>query len=164
MAEWVHVKDGIIDEYHGALPKSWKNISGLDKGDEDFLLSHGWYRVEKQYQSYDDDTQKIDGYNYQILSNKVVESLNIVNLTTEEISNKYEKIKQNFFNYLRTERNIRLEKSDWTQVNDLIDIKGQEWVNLWKNYRQDLRELPSKYENTTDYNISNIVWPNIPRV
>lgn len=163
MAEWVHVQNGVIDEYHGALPKSWRNISGLNLCDDAFLLSLGWYKVEKEYQSYDVNTQRVDGYDYQILSDRVVESLIIVNLTEEEISVLNEKNKQNFFGYLRTERNARLEKSDWTQVNDLLDIKGQEWANLWKNYRQELRELPSKYENTTNYNTSSIVWPVTPR-
>lgn len=162
MAEWVHIKDGVIDEYHGALPKSWKNISGLDKGDELFLLSHGWYRVEKQYQSYNEETQKVDSCVYEILSDRVIERLNIVDLTAEEISNTIEEKKRFFFNTLRSERNSRLSRSDWTQVNDLIDIKGENWVNLWKQYRQELRELPSKYENSTDYDVSHIVWPNVP--
>lgn len=53
---------------------------------------------------------------------------------------------------LRTERDNRLTRSDWTQVADApVDSE------VWAAYRQALRDLP---QNTTDP--SNPEWPNEP--
>lgn len=162
MAEWVLVENNIIKEYHGTLPKSWKNISGLDKSDNSFLLSQGWYRVEKNYQSFDPNVYEIIGYEYEILPNCVVETLKLRAFTEEDINKKNKEKQDNFFNTLRSTRNQLLMKSDWTQMLDLQAIKSQEWINSWKIYRQNLRDLPTEYENVENYNLDNINWPIEP--
>ena len=48
---------------------------------------------------------------------------------------------------LRSARNIELSLTDWTQLPDVQ--LSQQAVNEWKQYRQDLRDLPSK--NLTAY-------------
>jgi hypothetical protein len=56
---------------------------------------------------------------------------------------------------LRTERNTKLTACDWTQFRDSpLTIDKQD---LWVNYRQALRDLPS---NTTDP--TNVSWPAPP--
>lgn len=162
MAEWVYVEGNEIKEYHGALPKSWKNISGLDKANDAFLLSQGWYRVEKQYQTFDENAQENVGYNYEILSDRVVESLKLRTLTEEDINNRNQRKKDNFFNSLRSQRNRLLAESDWTQVVDLQNSKSVDWIDLWKSYRQQLRDLPAKYENDNNYDYSSVMWPSTP--
>ena len=58
-------------------------------------------------------------------------------------------------NVLRTERDTKLERSDWTQLPDaqLTDAKKTEWAT----YRQKLRDLPA---TETDY--ANPTWPTEP--
>ena len=58
-------------------------------------------------------------------------------------------------NGLRTVRDTKLERSDWTQLPDaqLTDSKKAEWVT----YRQALRDLPA-----TESDPSNPTWPTEP--
>ena len=162
MAEWVYVENNKIKEYHGSLPKSWRNISGLDKADMTYLNNIGWFQVEKNHASYDENQYKSDGYEYQISSNRVVETIKLIRLTDQEINEKNQRKREEFYNYLRQERNRRLVESDWTQVLDLQSIKSSQWIDAWKTYRQNLRDLPSKYENEQNYNTSTIDWPQEP--
>ena len=65
---------------------------------------------------------------------------------------------------LRDERNILLAQSDWTQLKDIdLDIIRE---RNWKNYRQALRDLPSKstpklYSNG-NLDMSSVNWPDKP--
>lgn len=60
--------------------------------------------------------------------------------------------------YLRFVRDEGLKESDWTQMPDspLSDSKKTEWAI----YRQELRDLPTKYSNKD--NIDTIVFPSKP--
>ena len=59
---------------------------------------------------------------------------------------------------IRQTRNDLLIASDWTQVNDspLTDAKKTEWAT----YRQELRDLPSSHQSTT--NFDDVVFPTQP--
>jgi hypothetical protein len=59
---------------------------------------------------------------------------------------------------IRQKRNDLLIASDWTQVNDspLTDAKKIEW----STYRQELRDLPSYHQSTT--NFDDVVFPTQP--
>ena len=65
-------------------------------------------------------------------------------------------------NLLRSERNIILKNSDWTQLTDsqLSDSKKAEW----ETYRQALRDLPSTANPTldSDGNLQDVTWPDEP--
>lgn len=161
MAEWVYVENNQIIEYHGALPKSWRNISGLDKASVDYLKTIGWFKVEKNHPSFDPETQKSEGYSYQIFSDHVLETLEIVSLTQEEINVRDQNRTEQFNSYLREERNRRLLESDWTQLIDVQNIRSQQWKDSWVEYRQELRDLPSLYQGN-NYDTSIIVWPVKP--
>ena len=58
---------------------------------------------------------------------------------------------------VRQKRNNLLSQSDWTVLIDspLTDEKKQEYIT----YRQDLRDLPSKYNNPDD-----VIFPNPPEL
>lgn len=58
---------------------------------------------------------------------------------------------------LREERNRKLAKTDWRASSDLT-------LGEWANYRQALRDLPSKAKPTLDDdgNLENVTWPNEP--
>ena len=65
-------------------------------------------------------------------------------------------------NLLRSERNIILKNSDWTQLTDsqLSDSKKAEW----ETYRQALRDLPLTANPTldSDGNLQGVTWPDEP--
>ena len=87
----------------------------------------------------------------------------------EDVNAKIAEIEAAFpLKYLREERNAMLAESDWTQTPDVPDaIK-----TAWKTYRQELRDLPSKYPNPTfDGNanvaskhlrLTDVIWPTKP--
>ena len=164
MANYCVVENGNITEYHDFIPSSWKNISGLNlsKDNLEFLKSVGWYPVEKVLINYDDRTHKLTGYNYEIQIDKVIETPIIQEYSPEEIKVKNENDGFLFFQQLRDVRDILLKESDWTQTLDIQSIKSSEWINSWKNYRQQLRDIPEKYSNTTNFNLSSIDWPKKP--
>lgn len=83
----------------------------------------------------DDSKHKIEGG---VIVDKVVVS------TTDEV-----------LELLRIQRDQSLTNSDWTQVADApVDQAA------WRAYRQALRDLPSQYQNETDF--ANVVFPNPP--
>mgnify|MGYP001988362232 CR=1 FL=1 len=63
---------------------------------------------------------------------------------------------------LRDERNRRLAETDWTQSRDVNLLNDSDW----KNYRQALRDLPSKSNPKLDsrgnLDISSVTWPTKP--
>lgn len=58
---------------------------------------------------------------------------------------------------LRRHRLELLNGSDWTQLSDV----PSEIREKWKAYRQELRDLPSKYKNLTSF--EDIIWPSQPQ-
>jgi len=63
---------------------------------------------------------------------------------------------------LRKERNSLLNKTDWTQ-NDDVPTETQ---TKWQTYRQQLRDLPATASPTLDsdynLNLSSVNWPTEP--
>lgn len=63
-----------------------------------------------------------------------------------------------FMELLRNERDIRLAKSDWTQMPDSPlspTVKG--W---WASYRQQLRDIPANVDGLT--HLDQVQWPTEP--
>jgi hypothetical protein len=56
------------------------------------------------------------------------------------------------WNNVRSERNILLSKSDWTQLDDSKENKED-----WAIYRQELRDIPQTF-STPD----SVIWPSKP--
>ena len=56
--------------------------------------------------------------------------------------------------WLRKERDRKLLNTDWRATSDLT------LSDDWKTYRQELRDLPSKYNDTTVQ--GTITWPTEP--
>jgi hypothetical protein len=54
---------------------------------------------------------------------------------------------------IRHERDIRLSRTDWTQLTD----QSANTRNLWANYRQALRNIPQAFAKPLE-----VVWPNPP--
>ena len=55
-----------------------------------FLKDNGWYPVEKVLINYDDRTHKLTGYNYEIQTDRVIETPIIQEYSPEEIKVKNE--------------------------------------------------------------------------
>ena len=85
--------------------------------------------------------------------------------TEEEINAKVVELEaEEPFKLLREERNKKLAETDWTQLKDIdLDIIRE---RDWKNYRQALRDLPSKSNPKLDsfgnLDKSSITWPDKP--
>ena len=85
--------------------------------------------------------------------------------TEEEINTKVAELSNSEpFKLLREERNRRLAETDWTQLKDIdLDIIRE---RNWKNYRQALRDLPSKSTPKLDsfdrLDMSSVTWPDKP--
>ena len=85
--------------------------------------------------------------------------------TEEEVNNKIEELKiSEPFRLLREERNKLIAETDWTQLKDIdLDIIRE---RNWKNYRQALRDLPSKSKPKLDdyggLDMSSVTWPDKP--
>ena len=85
--------------------------------------------------------------------------------TEEEINTKIAELKEaEPMKLLREGRNKLLAETDWTQLKDIdLDIIRE---RNWKNYRQALRDLPSKSNPKLDsfgkLDMSSITWPVKP--
>ena len=85
--------------------------------------------------------------------------------TEEEVNNRIEELKiSEPFRLLREERNKLIAETDWTQLKDIdLDIIRE---RNWKNYRQALRDLPSKsnpkLNEYGDLDMKSVSWPDKP--
>lgn len=160
MANWAYVENNIVQELYSDLPKSWRNISGLNLSEDNtvFLNSIGWYKVIKEYQDYDTTAFDIAGYNYSFQRDKVIESYNLI-LKPDPLTP--EQIQENFLVELRRIRDIKLRDSDWTQLADVQVLFSDEQKNKWYNYRQELRDLPEQcIVNNISY-LADVIWPEV---
>ena len=86
-------------------------------------------------------------------------------VTWDEVKTKYnELVSAEPFKLLREERNKLISETDWTQLKDIdLDIIRE---RNWKNYRQALRDLPSKSNPKLDsigkLDMSSVNWPDKP--
>ena len=90
-------------------------------------------------------------------------SSEITQPTEEEIEVKFAELKTaEPIRLLREERNQRLAETDWTQGRDVSLSNDTDW----KNYRQALRDLPSKsnpkLDSVGDLDMSSVTWPTKP--
>ena len=90
--------------------------------------------------------------------------------TEEEINAKVTELSNSEpMKLLREERNKRLSETDWTQLPDTLINTAVDYIPLeqaWKDYRQELRDLPSKSNPKLDsfgnLDLSSVNWPTKP--
>lgn len=86
-------------------------------------------------------------------------------VTWDQVKTKYDElVSAEPFKLLRQERNRLIAETDWTQLKDVdLDVIRE---RDWKNYRQALRDLPSKSNPKLDIygnlDMSSITWPTKP--
>lgn len=136
--------NSIVDGPRG-LPRSWRNISGLNWLDDASLKQLGWLPSRVDEGIVD---EKFVGSTFTILENEVVETKQWRKFTDEERADiESQKAKE-----VRTDRNKRLAESDWTQLADApVDVAQ------WSVYRQALRDVPQQEGFPF-----NVVWPTAP--
>jgi hypothetical protein len=63
--------------------------------------------------------------------------------------------------WMRSQRNIKLKESDFTQ---LPDVYSNEIKQKWATYRQALRDLPANCNPSLDNNgnLTGVEWPTKP--
>lgn len=159
---YAYVENNEIVELFHILPPNYRNISGLNllEGNLVDLRRLGWYPIVQANVSYDTNTQKIVSFNYELQGDSILSTPVIVNKDPSEIVT-YEKLKTDFMNRLRYDRNVKLSSCDWTQLKD-VPLNEQDQV-AWSAYRQALRDLPQQYEMNTVVSLDQVEWPVSPQ-
>jgi len=162
MANWVHIENNEITGQYDLLPKTWKNISGLNLAADDlpFLKSAGWYPVTKQSETWNDLTHYVSGYDYEIRENDVLESIILSEKQPEPVE-EFSTLKYRFIEQLRNKRNELLANCDWTQLQDVQNFFDETTKNKWIVYRQALRDIVEDYSENEIVNIEQVNWPSL---
>lgn len=146
---YVQVENGEIVSSPKSLPVSWNNISNFNVLNNEQLLEHGWY----PYINIEPEVPEgyiVDGSIYSIENNQVIESKNIRQKSSEEIQSEI----NSRWESIRSQRNIYLLESDWTQLSD-SPLSNQKQIE-WQIYRQTLRDI------TNADSPHGIMWPEKP--
>jgi hypothetical protein len=140
------VENNAIVEGPRGLPRSWRNVSGLNLMDASSLQSLGWLPVRLEEGAVD---EKFVGSTFTIVPTEVIETKQWRKYTDEEVAeNNAQKASQ-----VRSERNKKLADTDWTQGKDIPDATS----TAWSVYRQALRDVPSQPGFPWSVN-----WPSTP--
>ena len=131
---YVYVQNGQVVDGPRLIPINWENISNFNALDNQSLKSYGWF-PHRFVEATLGENDKITGSYFVVGEDEVVEYQTVAPKTEAEIQ---ELINQKWIN-IRSQRNIYLAESDWTQLADvsLSEIKKEEW----KQYRQGLRDI-----------------------
>lgn len=63
------------------------------------------------------------------------------------------------------ERDARLTACDWTQLPDVVSVRGSEWQSNWAQYRQELRDITERVNDILRVNADGVaytLWPVPP--
>ncbi len=90
--------------------------------------------------------------------------------TEEEVNAKISELEKGEpMRLLRQERNKLIAETDWTQLPDTLVNAAVDYIPLeqaWKDYRQQLRDLPSKSNPKLDsfgkLDMTSVNWPTPP--
>ena len=74
------------------------------------------------------------------------------------VDGKVVEIENDFWDLVRSERNLLLNESDWTQLKDVALTSDQ--VAAWAKHRQKLRDITQDFKDVTSF--EDVVFPNQP--
>lgn len=145
---YVYVENNVVKEGPMTLPRSWRNISGLNYMTDAELLAVGWkpYRIDEGQVN-----EVYTGSTVQVLATEVVETKQWRAKNQEEKDRDLEDKKV----MVRRERTQRLVDCDWVVIKSLES--GQPVSADWLAYRQALRDVT----NQAGFPFS-VVWPLSP--
>ena len=167
MAQYALVKDNVITNLYDSIPMSFGNeISGFHLMTDEERQEYGFMKViQADLSGYDPQIHVITSDTHQINSDGLPERIftYVDRFTPEEL---LENKKNEFWNRIRDQRNALLTMCDWTLMPDVVAVKGQEWVDAWSSYRQELRDMTL---NTGLYDDcfgepNNVQFPNEPNL
>ena len=146
---YAYVEDGVVT-YRGTLPKTWKNISGLNlsEGDDDYLKTLGWVPYVEVSVEFDEN-ETPDGEDTVITETKVTSTAKKRAMTDAE---KTERTASNLSN-IRFERNLKLADTDFYALSDVTMSSDM------ATYRQALRDIT---DDVANWNPSDWAWPTEP--
>lgn len=130
------------------LPESYDNISNLNasEGDDSFLRTLGWLPVETVTENKPIQVS----VSYEILSEKVIETIVTRDKTEEEIQAEAEADLARQWAVVRNHRDELLRESDKLVVADKWEELPLEEKGRLSAYRKALRELPGNFTNPFD--------------
>jgi hypothetical protein len=136
----------VVDSIFNLYP----HISFPDTGVPiDFLEENDLYKVV-EYIDHDTMQKKIITLDAPKLINGKIYTVELIDKTLQEINeNKWQKI--------RSIRNSLLQASDIYILTDRWEKYDQNTKNIWSNYRQQLRDLPTSFTNPDE-----VIWPIKP--
>ena len=167
MSRWAVVENETVTEVYYDLPQNWRNVSNFFalEGDVETLKSFGWYPVDNITKPLSNN-QTYGTVTYTLDSTKgiVVQDCSIIDLDPISSDIEFNVRRIAFMQHLRERRNQLLIQSDWSQLQDIVMLRGSQWQIDWMNYRQLLRDLPKTYEDTypNEVSVENIIWPITP--
>jgi len=132
-----------LGHYRTMFPNVSFPASGPDSG----WMTQNNAKFVLATKNFDRTTQRIESVEPYIEGDYVY-SVRVVELSSQETTNRANAINEQVATSKRSERNRLLTNTDWTQVTDspLSSDKKTEWAN----YRTALRDLPTKSG-----------WPNV---
>lgn len=133
-----------------SIYEMYPNVSFPDVGIPDsFLQEKNLYKVI-DYIEYDQTYKNLIKLNDPVLIGDYVYTVQLEDKTPNEINEiKWQKARQ--------KRNQLLQLSDLEVFIDKWEKYDSVKKNLWSDYRQKLRDLPTLYPNA-----DNIIWPDKP--
>lgn len=128
-------------------------MMGISTDDLNTLHALGWYEYISNYPEYNKIIQTLEKDGEPVFSNnQYVQSYRVVSLPAERI----EELREQLFKDLRTERNRRLDLTDYLVLD--YPLSEEQLIEV-KAYRQALRDLP----NQSDAPFwEEIPWPVAP--
>jgi hypothetical protein len=163
MTIYAHIEDGTITGRYDLLPTNWRNISNFYtlEGEDEYLHSLGWRKIIKDTTEFDSSRYRQGEATYSIVDDTVVESIPLIeiidNSENDRIANHIKSLET-----LRAKRDKLLSDTDFTQLNDVIALNGSEVTQAYITYRQELRDLPTSYENDPNFTDERtVVYPTL---
>lgn len=146
------VENNQIVELHDELPASWKNISGLPALSSEQLVSHGWYKVELDNRTVDQESFLVDTqYN---ISGNVVKQVHNIQLIKENTA-----FVDRLWDAIRIKRDRMMRDNEWRYYRHHREVRlgltpTEELSNL-DEYMQALADVTKQADPI------NIAWPVI---
>ena len=143
----IAIVDGGSIQRLGHYKTMFPNVSFPASGPDSGWMTQNNAKFVLATKSFDATTQRIESVEPYVEGDYVY-SVRVVELTSQETTNRANAINEQVATSKRSERNRLLTNTDWTQVTDspLSSDKKTEWAN----YRTALRDLPTKSG-----------WPNV---
>lgn len=165
MANYAIVKDGAIIELQDYVPVNWNNITNfiVYENDEAQLKQFGWYKIVKRVPQFNSYTQRLSAPRHSIENDVVYEDYDVTQVISSNQEH-YNEVQNNVLNQVRKARDKLLANSDWTQAVDIQQSKSPEWIDAWKTYRQNLRDLPQKLIQEPKNHIQQVYFPKPPEI